>query len=175
MTKGLIHLYCGDGKGKTTTAMGLAVRFAGTGKKVFIVQFFKTMDTAELVSLKKIPEIEVCRNSSKFDYFENMTDIQLEAVTQENNSNLALAAEKMDAGLCDMLILDEVVGCYNYNLIDRQAVDRLLSGKRPDMELVLTGINPPESFIAAADYITRMTCIRHPFEKGIDARRGIEF
>ena len=175
MAEGLIHLYCGDGKGKTTAALGLAVRFAGTGKKVFIVQFFKTMDSSELVSLKHIPEIEICRNSIDFSFFENMSDSQLEAVTEENNRNLALALDKMNSGLCDMLVLDEIVGCYNYNLIDKKAVDLLLKEKRPDMELVLTGIYPPESFISAADYITSMTCLRHPFEKGIPARRGIEF
>lgn len=175
MAEGLIHLYCGDGKGKTTAALGLAVRFAGAGKKVFIVQFFKTMDSSELISLKKIPEIEICRNSVGFSFFDNMNEQQIEAVTKENNRNLSIALEKMNAGLCDMLILDEIAGCYNYNLIDTEAVDRLLKEKRPDMELVLTGIYPPDSFIAAADYITKMTCLRHPFEKGIPARRGIEF
>jgi len=175
MTKGLIHLYCGDGNGKTTAALGLAVRFAGTGKKIFIAQFFKTMDSSELITLKHIPEIEVCRNTLDFSFYENMNQQQLDALTKENNSNLSLAVEKMNANLCDMLILDEIVGCYNYNLIDRQAVDRLLTGKRSDLELVLTGMNPPESFMAAADYITKMTCIRHPYEKGIAARRGIEF
>ncbi len=175
MAEGLIHLYCGDGKGKTTAALGLALRFAGTGKKILIVQFFKTMDSSELISLQKIPEIEVCRNTVKFSFFDEMNDKQLEAVTKENNRNLSLAAERMNSGQCDMLILDEIAGCYNYNLIDREAVDRLIKQKRSDMELVLTGIYPPESFVAAADYITQMTCLRHPFEKGIPARRGIEF
>ena len=175
MAEGLIHLYCGNGNGKTTAALGLAVRFAGTGKKVFIAQFFKTMDSSELNSLKHIPEIEICRNTVDFAFYESMNQQQLDALTKENNSNLALAMEKMNANLCDMLILDEIVGCYNFNLIDRQAVDRLLNCKRSDMELVLTGMNPPGNFIAAADYITEMTCIRHPYEKGIPARRGIEF
>jgi len=174
LKKGLIHLYCGDGKGKTTAALGLAVRYAGSGGKVVFVQFFKTMESSELNSLGLLPNIEVLRNSSRFSFYDEMTPAQIEAVTRENNTNLRLALKKVRAGACGMLVLDEIAGCYQYGLIDRGEVDRLLEDPR-GVEIVLTGIHPPESFTAAADYITRMVCERHPYEKGIPARRGIEF
>lgn len=174
MKKGLIHLYCGSGKGKTTAALGLAVRYAGSGGKVLFVQFFKTMDSSELNSLALLPNIEVLRNDSRFSFYDEMTPVQIEAVTRENNANLALALEKVRAGGCDMLVLDEIAGCYQYGLIDRGEVDRLLADTH-GVEIVLTGIYPPDSFTAAADYITEMVCRRHPYEKGIPARRGIEF
>lgn len=174
MKKGLIHLYCGSGKGKTTAALGLAVRYAGSGGKVLFVQFFKTMDSSELNSLALLPNVEVLRNSGRFSFYDEMTPAQIEAVTRENNANLNLALDKARAGGCGMLVLDEIVGCYQYGLIDRGAVDRLLADPC-GVEIVLTGIYPPDSFTAAADYITEMVCRRHPFEKGIPARRGIEF
>ncbi len=174
LKKGLIHLYCGSGKGKTTAALGLAVRYAGSGGRVLFVQFFKTMESSELNSLALLPNVEVLRNSSRFSFYDEMTPAQIEAVTRENNANLGLALEKVRSGACGMLVLDEIAGCYQYNLIDRGEVDRLLTDTR-GVEVVLTGIHPPESFTAVADYITEMVCKRHPYEKGVPARRGIEF
>jgi len=167
----MIHLYTGEGKGKTTAAMGLAIRATGRGKKVVIVQFLKGSDTGELHSLSLIPNITVIRNTEAKCFFHTAPQEIRQKITDENNDNL----RKVLAMPYDLLVLDEVCAAYGLEAVDRKAVDDLLQSFSKEKELVLTGRNPPQHFYDAADYISEIKNIRHPFDRGIEAREGIEY
>ena len=172
---GLIHVYCGDGKGKTTCALGLALRAAGAEMNVVIIQFLKGSDTSELVSLRNIPQICVLRNTQDYGFVNSMTPQQLEEVKQMHNSNLENALSLIETGKCDLLILDELTYVYDMKLIDTEKIDQLIQNKPEKLELVITGRNPSSVIMDNADYITEMKAIQHPFDKGVCARKGIEF
>lgn len=172
---GLIHVYCGDGKGKTTCALGLALRAAGAKMNVVIIQFLKGSDTSELQSIKNIPEIKVLRNAEDYGFVSNMTPAQLENIKQMHNNNLNIALRLIETEKCDLLILDELTYVYDMKLIDTEKIDSLIKNKPENLELVVTGRNPSSVFIDNADYITEMKALKHPFDKGIHARKGIEF
>lgn len=175
MEKGLIHLYTGDGKGKTTAAIGLAVRAAGAGKSVCFVQFMKGQDTAELQSFRFLPGIRVLRSEKDFGFYPSMSEADKEELTGIHNRILTEAIEAVNAGQCDVLILDEATYPVKLHLIDEEALKSLVEHKNTPLELVLTGRDAPDFMVEAADYITRMKMERHPFEKGIMARKGIEY
>jgi cob(I)alamin adenosyltransferase len=172
---GLIHVYCGDGKGKTTCALGLALRAAGAKMNVVIIQFLKGSDTSELLPLKNIPQISVLRNTQDFGFVNSMTPQQLEEVKQMHNDNLNIALRLIETEKCDLLILDELTYVYNMKLINTEKIYSLIKNKPENLELVVTGRNPSRVFIDNADYITEMKALKHPFDKGIHARKGIEF
>lgn len=172
---GLIHIYTGDGKGKTTAALGLAIRAAGCGKRVLIVQFFKGRDCGELHSLELIKNISLLRPEACHGFYKYMTDDQRKEIYQEHTQLLSLALEHAHSGTLDMLILDEVMSAYQHDAVDTAMVDALLQSKPAPLELVLTGRDAPPHFIAMADYVTEMHKVKHPYDKGISAREGIEF
>ncbi|TCL55468.1 cob(I)alamin adenosyltransferase [Kineothrix alysoides] len=175
MKQGLIHVYCGDGKGKTTAAAGLALRAAGCGERVIFAQFMKGNESGELSAMERIQEIELLRNSRNYGFYKNMSDADKKEITREHNEILKEVMRKIESGGYGMVILDEITYPYELDLIDKSEVERLIKEKPPSLELVLTGREPDELFLEYADYITRMKCIRHPYEKGIPARRGVEF
>ena len=167
----MIHLYTGEGKGKTTAAIGLAIRAAGYGKKIVIVQFLKGRDSGELRSLGLIPNITVIRNRGNYGFFRNIPQDLRQKITKENNENLEAALALPH----DLLVLDEVCAAYGIEAVDRKAVDDLLCSFPSEKELVLTGRNPPQHFRDAADYISDIHNEKHPFEQGVPAREGIEY
>ena len=174
MNKGLVHIYCGEGKGKTTAAFGLAFRCAGRGNKVLILQFLKGGVTGEVLLAERIQEITViCGNASeKFTFM--MSEEEKIAVRDKHNENIEKASELVSGGEYRMLVLDEVMAAWNENLIDRRAVLELIR-KRPDgLEVVMTGRNPPKELFEMADYISEISKLRHPYDMGIPARDGIE-
>lgn len=173
--KGLIHIYCGDGKGKTTAALGLALRAAGNGMRVVFAQFLKGSDTSELNSLQLIKEITVLRNDIDYGFYNQMTEEEKEAIKELHNKTLEKALDMVAKEECDLLILDEVIATYNYGLINQRIIDELLVNKKPELELVLTGRNPVEHFIEKADYVSEIKKIKHPYEQNIMARKGIEY
>ncbi len=173
--KGLIHIYTGDGKGKTTASLGLVIRAAGCGKKVLFVQFFKGSNSGELHSLEKLSNVSVLRLSASHGFYKNMSNEEKVLVKNEHNAILSSAVEKVNSGEYDLLVLDEAISAYNREMLDREKIDCLLHNKPEEVELVLTGRNAPESFIEAADYVTEMKKIKHPFDKNIPARKGVEF
>jgi cob(I)alamin adenosyltransferase len=167
----MIHIYTGDGKGKTTAAMGLAIRAAGRGKKVVIVQFMKGRDTGEIHIMDRIPEITVLRYEQNYGFFYNAgEDKRLKMITA-NNSNLKEALSIP----CDLLVLDEVFSAYALGAVDRTMIDDLVLGKPDKPELVLTGRDPPQHIIAAADYVSEIRKVKHPYDLGVKAREGIEY
>ena len=171
--KGLIHIYCGDGKGKTTASAGLAVRAAGAGKKVLFVQFLKNGNSAELAPLQTLGiRTRVC--GKKHGFIWTMSEEEKACAAADYTALLREAFEAAREGV-DLLILDEAVGAAGCGMIPEDELIRLLKERPEGLEVVLTGRDPSEALQAEADYITEMKKIRHPFDKGIDARRGIEY
>lgn len=168
---GYIHLYTGNGKGKTTAAIGLAIRAAGAGKKVFIAQFVKGMPYGELITLERIPEIEIRQYG--LDCF--IVNKPTAEDTKAARTGLKEVSEIIKSNLCDVLVLDEVCIALYYKLFDENEVIGLLKDKPGDMEVVLTGRYAPTSLIEMADLVTEMKEIKHYYTRGIQAREGIEF
>ena len=175
MAHGLIHLYYGYGKGKTTAALGLAVRAAGSGKKVVIVQFLKDTNTGELKSFALIPNVTILRGTAAKGFARDMTPEQLTETNKIQNANLRSALEHVSSGSCDLLILDEALDAYQLGLLDKALFLGTVFNKPSELELVITGHKPDQQIIDAADYVTEMTKIKHPYDNGVFARKGIEF
>lgn len=170
-----MHIYCGDGKGKTTAALGLAIRAAGSGMKVHFVQLLKGGKTSELETLKLIPNVSVDRSARNYGFTFRMNEEGKHDVTQVHNEILQEAKELMQSGAVDMLIIDEFNAAYEYGLLDRSLADEIVFSRPENVELILTGRNPQQKFVDAADYVSEICARKHPYEKGIKARRGIEF
>ena len=172
MIKGLIQVYTGDGKGKTTAAFGLALRAAGRNMKVLIVQFMKKWDYGELHSIELIPNIIlvtfgtkdfVCKGKAKkIDY-------------EEAEKAFSFGTEGMQGGDYDIVIFDELNMALYYELLDLKEVVEKLKRKPDNVEVVITGRRAPEEIIEIADLVTEMKEIKHPYQKGIEARKGIEY
>ena len=170
---GLIHLYCGDGKGKSTAAAGLSLRAAGAGKRVLFLQFFKDGSSSEITLLKQIPGVEVLVCPRHFGRFRNMSEEQKAEAREAYGALFDEACGK--AQDADLLVLDEAVSACGHSVIPEEKLLTFLRDKPEELEVVLTGRDPSEGLYAAADYITRMEKLRHPFDVGIPARLGIEF
>ena len=174
-TKGLIHLYCGDGKGKTTAAVGLTVRAVGRGQKVVFAQFMKGSETGETNVLCKLQNVIMIRNQKDFGFYQQMADAEKQEITQMHNDTLSQIEEFIKSGQCNVLILDEITYPYAWDLIDKQKVEKLFANKPETLEIVLTGRNPAPYFMEYADYISEIHAVRHPYENGVFAREGIEY
>ncbi|UWG95492.1 cob(I)yrinic acid a,c-diamide adenosyltransferase [Dehalobacter sp. DCM] len=173
MKLGLIHIYCGDGKGKTTASLGLAARCAGRGNQVLIVQFLKSQNTGELHSLGEIPGITFLRGQEAFGFYDESAE-QKEKRRAIHDELLVEAINRCRERKVDLLILDEIIGSYNYDLIDRNLLLEFLRSKPENLEVVLTGRGPSDELIELADYVSEVKKIKHPYDKGINARIGIE-
>lgn len=171
---GLIHIYCGDGKGKTTAAVGLAVRCAGRGNKVLLVQFLKSRDSGELYSLAKLPDIEVMRGKESKKFTFQMNEEEKHALIIEHNKMFEQVLEKIKNGGYSLLILDEVIGALNAKVFEMPKLIEFLRHKPENLEVVLTGRNPAPELVEIADYVSEMRKVKHPMDKGIMAREGIE-
>jgi len=171
---GLIHIYCGDGKGKTTAAVGLAVRCAGRGNKVLLVQFLKSRDSGELYSLAKLPDIEVMRGKESKKFTFQMNEEEKHALLIEHNKMFEQVLAKIKNGGYSLLILDEVIGALNAKVFEMQKLTEFLRHKPENLEVVLTGRNPAPELVEIADYVSEMRKVKHPMDKGIMAREGIE-
>lgn len=172
---GCVHIYCGDGKGKTTASIGLAVRAAGCGKKVLITRFLKTDHSGEVDALASIPEITVTPCEKSFGFFAKMTPEQKSeagAYYEELLKNTLNRAVKDDY---EVVVLDEIMAVCNFGLVREQDVLDFLSCRPPEMEVILTGRDPSVLFKEKADYISEIRKIKHPYDRGLVARRGIEY
>lgn len=171
----MIHIYCGDGKGKTTAGIGLAVRAVGSGLRVLFVQFLKARMTGEIPVLASIDNITVIRakSSSKFTY--ELNDEERSLLLKESEETLDRVFGMVSEGSFDLLVLDEVITAVTTDMIDEDQLRHYVEQYPKDRELVMTGRSPERWMVEAADYVTDMEKIRHPFDKGIEARKGIEF
>lgn len=171
---GLIHIYCGDGKGKTTAAVGLTIRAAGAGKRVLFAQFFKNGNSSEIKILEQLQQVEtdICR--THYGFYKRMNAEERCQAQQDYTALLGDALEKARCGI-DLLVLDEVISACNHEIVPESCVRSFLEGKPEELEVVLTGRNPSEALLALADYVTEMKKGKHPYDRGVPARRGIEF
>ena len=173
MGLGMIHVYTGDGKGKTTSSIGLGVRAAGHGFKVYMIQFMKgQINYGELETVKLIPNFEI-RQFGRPDFVDKNNPEEIDI--QLAKEGLAHAKEIIAAGDIDMLILDEVNVAVEWGLFSYREIIELIKNKPKNMELVLTGRHAPREFIELADTVTEMKEIKHPYMEGIIARKGIEY
>ena len=171
--KGLLIVHTGKGKGKSTAAMGLAVRAIGNGMKVGIVQFVKGVwETGERVVLDKFPELCVIKAMGEGFSWETQ-DRQRDIQAAENAWQMA--KDMMDDESFDLIILDELNIPLRYDNLDIDAVVKTLRVKRERLHVVVTGRNAKEPLLEAADLVTEMTMVKHPFRAGVRAQKGIEF
>lgn len=175
MRKGLVHIYFGEGKGKTTSAIGLGIRGAGSGLKVCMFQFLKFGKSSEVNILKKLPNFIILQPKKTFDFFWKLDDKQKEELKLEINEELSHARDIAGKGIYDILILDEILGNLENNLIEESQLIDLITKKHPSVEIVLTGRYASDKLIVLADYVSKIEHIKHPFDKGIEARKGIEY
>lgn len=171
---GLIHIYKGDGKGKTTAAVGLAIRACGRGKKIVFLQFLKNGTSGEINILNQLDGVNVITNTKPFDFVYKLSDSQKDELTGMQNNNLKKAMKLMEQGQVDVLVADEIFSAYSLGTLDKAMVKKLIFNKNENVELVLTGHEVEETFLEHADYVTNMTKEKHPYDQGIDARIGIE-
>lgn len=170
---GLIHLYCGDGKGKTSAAVGLAVRASGAGKRVIFTQFFKDGSSSEVEPLKSLPGIRTIHAQTVKGFYHAMTPEQQEQAREDYTALFRQVTDEVAEA--DLLILDEIVSACNRGVVPETLVIDFLRTKPQHLEVVLTGRNPSPALMELADYITEMRKLRHPYDRGIAARKGIEF
>lgn len=170
---GKVHVITGPGKGKTTAAFGMALRAAGHGLRVCIVQFLKTgMTTGEVVAVRRIREIQVHQfGTGRFVDPKNPSEEDRRLAGEA----LAFAKHQLEKRACDMLILDEVNTALSFGLIDKAMLEDLIASRGEGVELVLTGRNADDSVIALADYVSFVENRKHPFKEGLRARLGIEY
>lgn len=176
--KGLIHIYHGDGKGKTTAAIGLAVRAAGTGIPVVIVRFIKTDRSGELASLERLPGVQVIPTEKNFKFTIYMSDEEKAEArvlcTRMMERAFAKALELAAEGNV-LLVMDEILDAVNSCFVAKERLMEWLEQRSEEVEVVMTGRNPAEELKELADYITEMKKEKHPYDRGIMARRGIEY
>jgi len=168
---GYIHLYTGNGKGKTTAALGLALRAVGTGKRIFIAQFVKGMHYAELEALKRFPEIELKQYGLDCFIINQPTQNDIDAAQKGLDDVSVIITQNKS----DIVILDEICIALFYHLFEIDQVLAVLKTKPAEMEIVLTGRYAPPELYEIADLVTEMTEIKHYYRKGIEARKGIEY
>lgn len=173
--KGLIHIYCGDGKGKTTAATGLAVRAAGTDMKVLFARFLKNEESGELKILDGISNIEVLHLEKSYGFYSSLSDTEQLEMCKMYEELWRTIQKKVTTGDYDMLVMDEIMAAMGYDIIEEKEVLEFLEHKPEKLEVVMTGRNPSVTMIEKADYVSEVGKIKHPFDKKTGARKGIEY
>jgi cob(I)alamin adenosyltransferase len=172
LEKGYIHVYTGPGKGKTTAALGLALRATGAGFKIIMIQFMKGRRYNEINSIEKIPNFKIVQyGRDEFVSKKNPEKIDIDLAEKGFN----FAKEVIKNNKYDLVILDEINVAVDYNLISLNDLLKLIEQKPKKLELVLTGRYAHPEIVKIADLVTEMLEIKHPYQKGIKARAGIDF
>lgn len=170
----MIHLYFGDGKGKTTAAAGLAVRACGSGWKVVFAQFMKGRESGETRSLTALPGVFVLRSGADGKFTFQMDQQEREDAAEKNADLLESVFKEASERNAQLVVLDEAVTAVSRQMISGTRLKELISYYSDDFEIVLTGHQPEKWMMEAADYITEMKKIKHPYDSGVNARKGIE-
>ena len=175
----LIHVYTGDGKGKTTAALGLALRAAGHDWRTYVCQFLKGQEYGELQAPRLLGNDAAGRPLLTIEQFGKPTFIHADQVKPEDirlaQEGLARARAAIESGAYDLVVLDEINVALYFKLLTVQDVIDVIEHKPEAVELVLTGRRVPDEILARADYVTVMQEVKHPYQQGIQARQGIEF
>lgn len=172
MRTGLIHIYYGDGKGKTTAAVGQAVRSAGYGYKVLFYQFLKDNTSSERKSLAQLENITCMKGREEVKFSFQMSEEEKKEVRQYYKEQLQML--EIEAKNYDVFVLDEAVCAVGIGLLEENELIRFLENKPKKLEVILTGHTISDRLLQTADYVTEMKKIKHPFDRGISARQGIE-
>lgn len=176
LKKGLIQVYTGESKGKTTAALGQAFRAVGNGYKVYMIQFLKGGASGELNTVKKLePDFQIFRFEKERGFFWTLTEEDKKELAGEIREALEFAKKVCREEDCNILILDEIMGALHNKLISVEEICQFLKDKPERMEIILTGRDVPENIKEMAHLVTEMKQIKHPFEQGIGAREGIEW
>ena len=171
---GLVHIYCGDGKGKTSAGMGLCLRAAGYGYRVLICQFLKDNASSERSSLKSVPGITLMENPEKIPFSFQMDDEEKRRWSVYCHDLLREAFRTASVERYDVLFLDEAVYAVRAGLLDEEQLLLCIREKPSHLEVILTGREPGEKLVALADYVSEIRKIKHPYDCGQPARFGIE-
>lgn len=167
----MIHVYTGDGKGKTTAAVGLSVRAIGNGFRVLFVQFIKDAPSGEIKILEKFQDFVTLYSCRAGFIYGKPETAQVDSVRK----CLIEVERKIREGNYNIIVLDELAISLSLGLVSKEDVERLILACGEDKEIVITGRNAPDWLIERADLVTEMKCIKHYFNRGIKARRGIEY
>ena len=175
--QGLIHIYTGEGKGKTTAAIGLSIRFAGNGGNVLFTQFLKDDKSSEINILNKIDNITFLASGKNFGFTRSMTP-EIKKLAKAHfsshlNKTIEIAVSKSKN--FNLLVLDEIIAADNSGFVPHEKLISFLKNKPENLEVVLTGRSPSDDIISLADYVSEIKKIKHPYDKKIQARAGIEF
>ena len=173
--KGLVQVYTGTGKGKTTAALGLALRAAGWGKKVIIYQFLKppalVLGERKALAKTNLP-IKIVPVDIKWDlYKKNNTALVCDKI-DKTCREIQIVAQK---GKYDLIVLDEIIYCLSKKLVSLQCIKNIIKSKKSDIEIIMTGRGATKDIIKLADLVTEIKEIKHPFRKNVKARKGIEY
>ena len=175
MQKGQTHIYTGDGKGKTTAAMGLAFRASAYEKKIFILQFLKGKKTGEKITAEGFENITFKRANKTDKFIFQMNEREKEELIQETQKIWKKVVDIINGDDYEIVILDEIMGAISNNMVGTEQVADLIKNKSVDKELILTGRNAPQKLIELADYVSEMKMIKHPFNNNVPAREAIEY
>ena len=191
---GLVQVYTGNGKGKTSASLGLSLRAVGQGFSVYIVQFLKSGDTGELFSIKKyVPNIKIAQFGKEALQDKQLKMFEFDGTGELNGAGgtyffppaeeerepcrraLEHASTVINSGDYNIVVLDEINNAMSRGIVDVQDVLKLIENKPAEVELILTGRNAPQEIIARADLVSDIHEVKHPWVKGVSARRGIEY
>jgi cob(I)alamin adenosyltransferase len=171
--EGLVQVYTGNGKGKTTAALGLALRATGNGMRVYVGQFLKDKPYGELYAVQRLSPLVT------LEQYGTDGRVHVDGVTTEQRAaaleGLARVSEAMRSGEYDIVVADEINVALAYGVLTEEEVLELVDDRPPQVELVLTGRQASPAILGRADLVTEMQAVRHPYQKGVAARRGIEF
>ena len=170
---GYIQIYTGDGKGKTTAALGLALRAAGRGIRTYIAQFLKAQPTGEIEAIKKLAPLVRIEQFGR-EGFITVKDAPGDEDIERAKAGLAKAREAMLSGAYRIVVLDEVNTAVHFKILPEKDVLDFIDERPAAIELVLTGRYAPASFVDQADLVTEMKAVKHYFDRGVKAREGIE-
>ncbi|HIU02654.1 MAG TPA: cob(I)yrinic acid a,c-diamide adenosyltransferase [Candidatus Onthocola gallistercoris] len=171
----MIHIYHGDGKGKTTCGMGLCLRAAGAGKRVLIYQFMKNNHSSERNVLKQVAGITLMDGPDQVKFTSRMTDDERRAFGVYCQETLARIRERILLENSEVVFLDEILYAIDRQMISERMLLDLIWTLPDSIEWILTGRHPGKRLCERADYISEIRKEKHPFDRGIQARRGIEY
>ena len=174
MKQGLIHIYTGNGKGKTTAAVGLTLRCAGSGEMVVFTQLMKGNHSSERNLLEQLKKVIVIPTRRTFGFSWDLTEAEKAEAREVYTCQFTAAVAKAEEIGAAMIVFDEIISAYNCNMIDTEKVLDFLRNKPAHLEIVLTGRDPKPELLELADYVSEIKKIKHPYDAGIPSRKGIE-
>lgn len=175
LERGYVQVYTGEGKGKTTAALGLGLRGVGRGLKVKMYQFLKGTFSGELASVQRLaPDFEIRRFAQVNKFFWKLSQEEKEQLKEKTALEFQKLAQDIKKGTGDIIILDEIMGALHNELLSTAEVCQLIKEKPAQVELILTGRYAPQEIVELADLVTEMKPIKHYLQQGVWAREGIE-